>query len=175
MRRRDFIGGLGSAAAWPVVARAQQRERMRRIGVLAAFDESDVQGQRLIKAFRTGLTERGWIEGRNAEVQVRYAQERSDRLLVLASELIGAKVEVVVTHGTPAVQAAQKASDTIPIVFATIGDPVGAKIVASLSRPGGRWQAQQFPFRFTSLEANQKLPMVVRHFTDHAALQAAQG
>ena len=139
MRRREFLSLLGGAAAasgllWPFTARTQQAKR---IGVLASFEADDPQGQMLIRSFREGLQERGWIEGRNVEIVFRYAQARLDRLPALAAEVVEAKPSVVVTHGTPAVGAVQKAGPSVPIVFATIGDPVSAGIVASLARPGG--------------------------------------
>ena len=127
----------GATAAWPLAARAQQAERMRRIGILAVFEIDDPQGQALIKSFRTGLQQRGLIEGRNTSIEIRYAGTNLARLPALAGELIQANVEVIVTHGTPPVLAAQRASNVIPVVFATIGDPVGAGIVNSLARPGG--------------------------------------
>jgi len=138
MQRREFLGvRRGVKTGWPLAAHAQQTVRMRRIGVLVGFSAIDQQGQSLVKSFRVGLQERGWMEGRNIEILPRYAEEKLNRLADLAIELVRANVEVIVTHGTPPVQAAQKASGTLPIVFATIGDPVGAKIVASLARPGG--------------------------------------
>src|SRR5258706_525752 len=119
-------------------ARAQQSDRLRRIGVLAVFEIDDPQGQALIKSLRGGLEQRGLIEGRNISMEIRYAGTNLARLPALAAELIHqGDVEVIVTHGTPPVQAAQRASNLLPIVFATIGDPVGAGIVTSLARPGG--------------------------------------
>ncbi len=138
MKRRNFIAGIGSAAAaWPLSARAQQAGRMRRVGVLTALAESDPEAKAQIAAFRKGLQERGWLEGRNVEIEFRHADGKPERLPHLALELVRTNVDVVVTHGTPAVQALQKANPAIAIVFATIGDPIGAGIVASLARPGG--------------------------------------
>src|SRR6266478_2018291 len=139
LKRRDFITLLGgAAAAWPLAARAQQSDRLRRIGVLAVFEIDDPQGQALIKSLRGGLEQRGLIEGRNISMEIRYAGTNLARLPALAAELIHqGDVEVIVTHGTPPVQAAQRASNVLPIVFATIGDPVGAGIVTNLARPGG--------------------------------------
>jgi putative ABC transport system substrate-binding protein len=137
MRRRDFISALGGAAAWPLAGRAEQWEHLRRIGILASFEIDDTQGQALIKSFRAGLRAHGLIEGQNTSIIIRYAGTDIAQLLPLATELVQANVEVIVTHGTPPVQAALRASKTIPVVFATIGDPVGAGIVASLAKPSG--------------------------------------
>jgi ABC-type uncharacterized transport system substrate-binding protein len=138
MKRREFITLLGGAAAvWPMTVRAQQPSPIHRIGVLTALAESDPEAKAQIAAFRKGLQERGWFEGRNVEIEFRHADGKPERLPLLALELVRKNVDVVVTHGTPAVQALQKASPAVAIVFATIGDPVGAGIVASLARPGG--------------------------------------
>ncbi len=137
LRRRELITLLGGAAAWPLVAHAQQSDRLRRIGVLAVFEIDDPQGQVLIRSLRGGLQQRGLIEGRNISIEIRYAGTDLAQLPALAAELIQGNVEVIVTHGTPPVQAALRSSNVIPIVFATIGDPVGAGIVTSLARPGG--------------------------------------
>jgi putative ABC transport system substrate-binding protein len=138
MQRREFITLLGgTAVAWPLAAGAQQPDRVRRMGVLMGLAESDPESNAQIVALRNGLQERGWAEGRNLEIELRYAEGKPERLRTLAIELVQKNVQVIVTHGTPAVQAAQEASATVPIVFATIGDPLGAGVVASLARPGG--------------------------------------
>jgi putative ABC transport system substrate-binding protein len=137
MRRREFITLLGGVvAAWPLEARAQPTERMRRIGVLHQYAASDPEGQRRLAAFVDGLRELGWTEQRNAIFEIRYAAGNFDRLPTLVDELLKAKVEVILTSGTEPVEAARKATHVSPIVMATIGDPVGAGIVASLARPG---------------------------------------
>ena len=136
MRRRDFIAILsGAAVAKPLVVSAQQLQ-VRRIAILMAIEPTDPQGLVFLQAFRTGLDEFGWREGRNLEIELRFAP-RMDLLGPSAAELAGRRVELIVTHGTPAVQAIQKASDAVPIVFATIGDPIGTGIVTDLARPGG--------------------------------------
>jgi putative ABC transport system substrate-binding protein len=138
MQRREFITLLGGAAvAWPLSARAQQPARMRRIGMLMFSTESDALNNALIAAFRTGLKERGWTEDRNVKLEFRYAGSKLDQLPILAADLVRANVDLIVTGGTESIQAASKASASIPIIMTTIGDPVGAGVVASLARPGG--------------------------------------
>jgi putative tryptophan/tyrosine transport system substrate-binding protein len=114
-----------------------QPDRTRRIGVLATFEAKDVQGAKLLRALREGLQDQGWIEGQNLEIVMRFSASDPRSVGVLAEELAQQNVELVVSHGTPAVQAARRAVPNIPIVFATIGDPVAAGLVDSLARPGG--------------------------------------
>jgi putative ABC transport system substrate-binding protein len=135
MKRRRFITLLGGAAAWPMTARAQQTARLPTIGFLGATTPS-ADGQ-LFAAFVQRLRELGWIEGRNVAIEVRWAGGRSERFVEIAAELIRRKVDVILTHTTPATLAAKQATSVIPIVFATAGDPVGSGIVSSLARPGG--------------------------------------
>jgi ABC-type uncharacterized transport system substrate-binding protein len=137
MQRREFLGVLGGAAARPLAAYAQQPARMRRIGMLMFSTESDALNNALIAAFRTGLKERGWTEDRNVKLEFRYAGSKLDQLPILAADLVRANVDLIVTGGTESIQAASKASASIPIIMTTIGDPVGAGVVASLARPGG--------------------------------------
>jgi putative tryptophan/tyrosine transport system substrate-binding protein len=141
IRRREFIGALGSAAAaWPLVARAQQPDRIRRIGVLASLAEDDPEMTARLAGFRQGLEKRGWSEGRNVSIDTRFAPDSSaDRLQVLARELIALQPDVILAIGaaTPIVAALQRETRTIPIVFAPAADPVGSGFVASLPRPGG--------------------------------------
>jgi ABC-type uncharacterized transport system substrate-binding protein len=133
-KRREFITLLGGAAAWPIAARAQQ-QKSPTIGFLGATTPS-ADGQ-LFAAFVQRLRELGWIEGRNVAIEVRWAGGRSERFVEIAAEFIRLKVEVILTHTTPATLAAKQATSVIPIVFATAGDPVGSGVVASLARPGG--------------------------------------
>jgi len=133
MRRRDFITLLGGAAAWPLVARAQQPGKT--IGFLGANSPS-LQSQ-WTAAFVQRLRELGWIEGRNVAIEYRWTEGRFDRSPALVAELVQRKVDVIVTHATPNVVAAMQATSVIPIVFTTVADPVGNKLVASLARPGG--------------------------------------
>jgi putative tryptophan/tyrosine transport system substrate-binding protein len=134
MRRREFIAGLGSAAAWPTAARAQQRT-LPLVGYLSATDSNT---QINLSAFRRGLAEIGYVEGRNAEILLRWAEYQYDRLPSLAAELVNQKVSVIVAiGGAVSALAAKAATTTIPIVFELGSDPVDLGLVASLSRPGG--------------------------------------
>jgi putative ABC transport system substrate-binding protein len=135
IRRREFIAGLGGAAAWLMAAKAQQAPKLPTIGFLASSTQSD-ESQR-IAAFLQRLREAGWIEGRNVAIDFRFAEGQMERLLGLATELAQRQVNVIVTDSTPAVIAAKQATSTVPIVFAAAGDPVAAGLVASLARPGG--------------------------------------
>jgi putative tryptophan/tyrosine transport system substrate-binding protein len=137
MRRREFVAGLGSAAAWPLATRAQQGERARRIGVLMALDENDPEAKTLLSGFTQGLAELGWSDGRNLRVDVRWVGNNVDRMQKFAKELVALQPETILAQGTPVTASLQRETRTIPIVFAVVGDPVGAGIVASLSRPGG--------------------------------------
>ena len=138
MQRREFITLLGgAAAAWPLAARAQQSDRMRRIGVLQILAAGDPEWQICFAAFKQGLQELGWLDGRNFTFEFRNADGRVDRLPALAAELVHANVDVIVTNASTAVEAARNATNTIPIVMASVGDAVGSGYVASLARPGG--------------------------------------
>jgi putative tryptophan/tyrosine transport system substrate-binding protein len=134
MRRREFIAGLGGAAAWPLAARGQQRQTMSVIAFLtnATFEGF---GYRL-RAFKQGLGEIGYVEGRNVTIELHEAKGDLDRLSTLAAELVRRRVNVIVTNGN-ATQTAKAATSTIPIVFTTGADPVETGVVASLNRPGG--------------------------------------
>jgi putative tryptophan/tyrosine transport system substrate-binding protein len=147
MRRRDFIAALGGAAAWPMVARAQQPDRIRRIGVLTGFDENDREGKALLSAFIQGLSELGWIEGRNLRMDIRWAAGNVDRMRMLAKELVDLQFEIVLSSGTAVTTALRQETQTIPIVFTLVGDPVGDGLVSGLPRPGGNITG------FTSQEA----------------------
>jgi len=136
VNRRAFITLLGGAAAWPLAARAQQSERMRRIGVLVGLAEDDQETKARLAAFREGLEKRGWSEGRNVRIDYRFAPA-SAQMQVLAKELVALQPDVIFAHSTPVTAALQRESRTIPIVFASVTDPVGSGFVASLPRPGG--------------------------------------
>jgi putative tryptophan/tyrosine transport system substrate-binding protein len=137
MRRREFIAGLGGAAAWPLAARAQQPDRTRRIGVLLGYDESDPEGKAELAGFTQGFAELGWIDGRNVRIDVRWAPGSVDWMRTFAKELVELQPGVIVANSTPATTALQRETRTIPIVFVIVSDPVGAGFVASLTRPGG--------------------------------------
>src|SRR5262245_19903850 len=137
MRRRDFMTLIGGAASWPLGARAQQPERMRRIGVLFQAAKSDVEFQPRLQAVLDGLGEFGWTEGRNLQLEYRWAGGNVDEIRRHAAELVVLAPDVLVAAGSAAVGTLQEATRTIPIVFATAGDPVGAGFVESLARPGG--------------------------------------
>jgi putative ABC transport system substrate-binding protein len=137
IRRRDFIAGLGSTAAWPVVARAQQREGMRRIGVLLSFDENDPVWKPRLSAFTHALADLGWTDGRNLRMDLRWAGGDINRIRALAKELVALQPDLIFTVATPATAALQQETGTIPIVFFAVNDPVASGIVPRLDRPGG--------------------------------------
>jgi putative tryptophan/tyrosine transport system substrate-binding protein len=135
MRRRELIGLIGGATAWPFVARAQQSGKIARIGVLTRYSDASVSAQ--IGAFRKALRDLGWVEGTSIGIEYRNAEGQVDRLPALAAELVGLNVDAIVTVGTPPTQAAKRATSNIPIVIAVSADPVGAGLIASLAHPGG--------------------------------------
>ena len=138
MNRREFIMLLGGAsAAWPLAARAQQSKRMQRIGVLQGLAESDAEWLRRFGAFKQRLQELGWTEGQSVAFEFRFADGKPERLPALAAELVHANVDVILTNAAQPIEAARKATSTVPIVMASVGDALGAGYVASLARPGG--------------------------------------
>jgi putative ABC transport system substrate-binding protein len=137
MRRRDLITLLGGAAAWPVVARAQQGDRVRRIGVLMGGDENDPVRNTQFSAFAQALADLGWTDGRNVRMDVRWYSDNINRIRALAQELVGLKPDIILTHTTAATVAVQRETRTIPIVFANLADPVASGIVERLNQPGG--------------------------------------
>jgi len=137
VKRRTFIAGLGSAAAWPVVARAQQVERMRRIGVLVAYDENDPEFKRRVSALIQGLANLDWTDGRNMRLDLHWAGGDNNRIRAVAQELVGLQPDIIVAGSTPATAAVQRETRRIPIVFVTGGDPVASGLVERLDRPGG--------------------------------------
>jgi putative tryptophan/tyrosine transport system substrate-binding protein len=138
MRRREFIVALGSAAAaWPLAARAQQGERMRRVAFLHPYTENDPEVLARVVAFRQGLAALGWTENRNIRIEHRYSGGDLGQIQAYATELVRSAPDLIVGSGTPITAALQRATDTIPIVFNVVNDPVGQGFVATLSHPGG--------------------------------------
>ena len=135
MKRREFITLLGGAAAWPLAARAQQPERMRRIGVLTTFAENDATVQSWQAAFRKRLEEAGWQDGRNIKIDYRWAAGDADRLRIFAAELVELKPDLIFAQTTPATAAVVRQTRTIPIIFVQVTDPI--RFISSLNRPGG--------------------------------------
>ena len=136
MRRREFLGALGSAAAMPLAARAQQSERVRRIGVLISQAADDSEMEASLTGFRQGLERLGWLEGSNVRIDTRFAHGNLDQTQVHAKELIALQPDVILAHSTPVAFTLQRESRAIPIVFVNVSDPVGSGLVASLARPG---------------------------------------
>ena len=138
MRRREFIGVLGgAAAAWPLGALAQQRDHPRRIGVLMGFAETDEVWQIYLRVFRERLRDFGWTDGQNVKFEYRFAGESAERTRVAATELIASKPDVLFVSTNPAVSALLRETNTIPIVFTWVSDSVGSGYVSSLAHPGG--------------------------------------
>ena len=138
IQRREFITLLGSAAAWPLAARAQQGDRVRRIGVLVGSDENDPVYKPRLSAFTQALADLGWTDGRNVRMDLRWnGLDDTNRLRALAKELVGLQPDIIVTTSTPSTAAVQRETRTIPIVFSGVGEPVGSGLVARLDRPGG--------------------------------------
>jgi len=138
MKRRDFITLLGGAAVgWPLAARAQQADRVRRIGVLMAWGENDPDAKAYLTGFTQGLAELGWTDGRNVRMDIFWAGVNVDRIRMFAKELVDLQPDVILAYSTPVTAALQRETRTIPIVFVIVADPVGDGFVAGLSRPGG--------------------------------------
>jgi putative ABC transport system substrate-binding protein len=137
MRRRQFIAGLGSVAAWPVAAKAQQPGRTPRIGALMAVPESDLEFRSYFDAFVQELARLGWASGRNIQIDQRWGGDDVDRIQAFARDLVGLQPNVILSHTTPVTAALQRETHTIPIVFTIVGDPVGSGFVAGLPRPEG--------------------------------------
>jgi putative ABC transport system substrate-binding protein len=137
VKRRTFIAGFGSAAAWPVVARAQQGDRVRRIGVLMGLGEDDPLGKPRISAFTQALAEFGWTDGRNVRVDLQGTGGDINRTRALAQKLVSLKPDIILTGAMPPTTAVQRETQTIPIVFVNVSEPVDRGFVAGLNRPGG--------------------------------------
>jgi putative ABC transport system substrate-binding protein len=137
MNRREFIAGLGGAAAWPLAAQAQQGDRMRRIGVLMGGDENDLVWKPRLSAFTRALADLGWTDGRNMRMDLRWDGDDINRIRALAQELVSLKPDIILATSTPTTVALQRETRTIPIVSANVADPVAMGIVARLDRPSG--------------------------------------
>ena len=148
MRRREFIAGLGSTAAWPAVAHAQQPERLRHLGVLMNVVQEDPGGSADVMAFRQGLAELGWIEGRNIDIAFRWPGGDIDRIRTFAKELAGLRPDVLIGRSTPTTAALKQETAAVPIIFVNVPEPVEQGFVESLARPGGNITG------FTNFEAS---------------------
>src|SRR5499427_7697863 len=132
-RRREFITVLGGVAAWPLAARAQQPDRMRVIGVLMGYAESDRTAQSWLAAFRGALPKLGWTEGSNLRIELRWTAGDADRMRTLAKELVDLRPDAIFGVTTPVISALARETRTIPIVFAAVSDPIGSGFVANLA------------------------------------------
>ena len=136
--RREFVRLLGgAAAAWPLAARAQQQERMRRVGILMNFAADDPAGQARLTAFLQGLQQVGWTDGRNVHIDIRWGAGAAERIGKFATELVSIAPDVILTSGSPTLGPLLQATRTIPIVFVQVADPVGAGFIESLAHPNG--------------------------------------
>jgi putative ABC transport system substrate-binding protein len=167
MRRRDFIALLGGAAAtWPLAARAQQRARMRRVGIFIDLAADDPESPHRIVAFTQRLAELGWSEGRNVSFEFRFGAGSAARFRSAAAELVALAPDVILAHGGPMTELLQQATRTTPIVFVNASDPVAAGYVESLARPGGNitgFSQREFGFAAKWLELLKQIaPNVTR-------------
>lgn len=135
MRRREFLGLIGGAAAWPLTAHGQQKARYPTIGIVGSASASDEETRRGIRAFESGCSEYGWVEGRNIHIVYRWAE--SSQMRAVVAELVASAPDVIVARGTSVLNAVREATNSIPVVFVGISDPEGVGIVANLARPGG--------------------------------------
>jgi putative ABC transport system substrate-binding protein len=166
MRRRDFLGVLGGAAAWPFSAGAQQGDRVRRVGILLPATADDLDFQAWVAAFLQGLGQSGWIVGRNLRIDTRWAGAKADDIRKHAAELAALAPNIILAHGSSTVRPLLQATRTVPIVFPISGDPVGAGFVKSLAQPGGNvtgFMTVEFSFGTKWLELLKELaPTVTR-------------
>ena len=166
MRRRAFITLLGGAAAWPLAAHAQQREQMRRIGVLMPFTADDAETQTRMGAFLQALALSGWTIGHNVRIDVRWAGFDPERMRQYATELVALTPDVILAHANSAVGALRQATRTVPIVFPIMGDPVATGYIDSMARPGGNITGfMQFEFTLSGkwLELLKQIAPNVTH------------
>jgi putative ABC transport system substrate-binding protein len=166
MRRREFIPLIAGAVSWPLATRAQQGERVRRIGMLLPFAADDAEAQARAGAFLQGLERLGWAIGRNVRIDIRWAAGEPERFRQYAAELVALAPDVILGAVTTSVRALLEITRTIPIVFASATDPVGGGLIASLARPGGNvtgFSVQEFGLRAKSLEVLKELsPRITR-------------
>ena len=165
--RREFITLLGGAAAWPLATRAQQGNRVRRIGVLTGRDENDPLTQTYVSAFIQALADAGWTQGRNVRMYFRAAGGDIDRIRVYAQELVGLQPDIVLANSVPVTIALQRETRTIPIVFAAGGDPVASGLVERLDRPSGNITG------FGTLESVLKLDQGLQSFRNMRRMEAS--
>jgi putative tryptophan/tyrosine transport system substrate-binding protein len=137
MRRREFIAFVGSTAAWPLAARAQPVGSMRLIGVLMGWPESDPRAQSWLAAFRSALAKLGWMEGSNLRIELRWSAADADRMRTFAKELVDLRPDLIFGQTTPVITALARETQTIPIVFVLVSDPIGSGFAASLAHPSG--------------------------------------
>jgi putative ABC transport system substrate-binding protein len=138
MRRRDFIRTLGSTVAlWTVSAGAEERDRMRKVGVMLTYAEGDAEGETRLSALRRRLQQYGWTEGSNLRIEVRWGEGKADRMRAAAADLVSIPVDAIVAHSTPLVGILKSLTQKVPIVFTQVADPVGSGFIASYARPGG--------------------------------------
>jgi putative tryptophan/tyrosine transport system substrate-binding protein len=166
VKRRTFISLIGSAAAaWPLAARAQQPERMRRIGVLVGSVETDLESQARVAAFERGLQTLGWIAGRNVHLDYRFGSADSELIQKYAAELVGMMPDVILANSPQVLRALSQRTSTIPIVFALIVDPVGEGFIKSLAQPGGNitgFTSFEYPLSGKWLELLKEIAPSVR-------------
>ena len=157
MRRREFIAGLGSAAAWPLAVRAQQSDRARRVGVLMSVDENDPLAKAFVSAFIQAPADLGWTDGRNVQIDIRWHGDDNNRIRALAQELIGLQPDIILTYATPATVTVQRETRTIPIVFVNVAEPIASGIVARLDRLRQDDRAsQELAARLSGLDAARR-------------------
>ena len=138
MRRRTFIAGLaGTTAAWPLTAHAQRAERQRRVFVILGLDEKDVEAQSRVKEFRLGMRDLGWIDGRNVQIEIRFAGSNPDLIKDHVAQVVRLAPDVIVANSIPVMSELHPATSTIPIVFAVVSNPVGQGFISNLAHPGG--------------------------------------
>jgi putative ABC transport system substrate-binding protein len=143
VKRREFITLLGGTVAWPLAARAQQPEQIRRIGVLMGYTESDPAVQSYLAAFRGTLAKLGWVDGSNLRIELRWGGADPDRIKTFAKELVDLRPDAILGVTTPVISALAGETRAIPIVFAVVADPIAGGLVASLAHPGGKSPASR--------------------------------